>query len=286
MRKRLFTFIPLLIFFVGFSLILYPTISNWWNTYHQSRAIVQYAGKASGMDKAQKKEMWENAVSYNQELAKKAPHWLLTGKEWAEYKSQLDVTGTGVMGYVEIPKINCSLPIYHGTEEAVLSAGIGHIEGSSLPVGGENTHTVLSGHRGLPSAKLLTDLDRMKKGDMFYLHVLDETLAYRVDQIKTVEPDDLEELEIQDHQDLCTLVTCTPYGINSHRLLVRGHREALLEDPANETMQKMDKPNPSIWRLAVKIGLLPVLFVTAIFIARIIHRERNKNAQTKKLRRK
>ncbi len=224
MRKKLTIVFLLLLFLTGISLLLYPTVSDRWNAFHQSRAIVSYAEEASGMDEETKNAIWESAREYNKRLAGKRDHWLLNEEELADYEKQLDIMGNGIMGYVEIPQIDCSLPIYHGTNEAVLSVGVGHIEGSSLPVGGENTHCVLSGHRGLPSARLFTDLDKLKEGDIFYLCVLGETLAYEIDQIVTVEPQDLKELEIKEQQDLCTLVTCTPYGINSHRMLVRGHR--------------------------------------------------------------
>lgn len=233
------------------------------------------------MDEAEKTRLWTEAEEYNERLTAKAPHWLLTEDEWAEYESRLDVTGTGVMGYVEIPRIKCSLPVYHGTEEAVLSAGIGHIEGSSLPTGGESTHCVLSGHRGLPSAKLLTDLDRMEKGDVFYLHVLDETLAYEIDRITTVEPDDLKELEIQEGQDLCTLVTCTPYGINSHRLLVRGHRIVIMNQAANDIMQVLESPQPSLWKLLLKIVVLPAVIIAAVLIGWRIYRKNRKGKEVK-----
>lgn len=286
MNKRLSKAFPLLIFLAGLILLLYPTVSDWWNSYHQSTAIVNYAKQASGMDEAVKDKLWEDAENYNRELAKKAPRWLLTKEEWADYENQLDVTGTGVMGYVEIPKIECSLPIYHGTEDAVLSAGIGHIEGSSLPVGGESTHCVLSGHRGLPSAKLLTNLDRLEEGDVFYIHVLEETLAYKVDQIVTVEPNDLKKLEIQDGQDLCTLVTCTPYGINSHRLLVRGHRVAIMEKPVNEIMQEMETPQSRMWKLVMKIGIPMIFLIIIISVGWLIYKERKRSARIRRLRRK
>lgn len=274
MRKRLSVVFPLLILLAGLALIMYPRLSDWWNSYHQSRAIIHYAEEVSDMDEAEKAGMWESAEEYNEKLTAKAPHWLLTKAEWADYESQLDVTGTGIMGYVEIPRIKCSLPIYHGTEDSVLSAGIGHIEGSSLPIGGENTHCILSGHRGLPSAKLLTDLDKMEEGDVFYLHVLEETLAYKVDKINTVEPDDLKELEIQEGQDLCTLVTCTPYGINSHRLLVRGHRIAIMGQAANDIMQEMQKPQPSVWTLILKLVVLPAILIIVILTGWRIYRKK------------
>jgi len=287
MRNRLGTGLVGLILLAGLSLLLYPSVSDWWNALHQSSAIIHYAEEASGMDEAKKKTLWESAVSYNRALAEKTLQWEMTGEERADYERQLDVTGTGIMGYVEIPQIDCSLPVYHGTDAAVLSTGAGHIEGSSLPVGGENTHAVISGHRGLPSSKLLTDLDQIKTGDVFYLHVLGETLAYEVDQIVTVEPDDFEPLEIQEKKDLCTLVTCTPYGINSHRLLVRGHRVAVPELPASETMQKMEKSQKALWRLIVKMGLLPVLLIAAIVTGGLIwkkqqnHRKRKDNGKQK-----
>ena len=176
------------------------------------------------MDTAQYEKMRNAAEEYNRSLAEQGIHWSLTEEEKQLYESILDVTGTGIMGYIDIPKLRISLPIYHGTDETVLQIAIGHLEGSSLPIGGEDTHCVISGHRGLPSAKLFTDLDLMETGDCFQLHVLDETLTYEVDQIRIVEPNDMANLMIEKGKDYCTLVTCTPYGINSHRLLVRGHR--------------------------------------------------------------
>ena len=168
--------------------------------------------------------LWADAQAYNQTLLEKPDRYLITEEEQAEYEALLNVSGNGIIGYIEIPSIGCSLPIYHGTDEAVLQIAIGHIEGSSLPVGGESTHSVLSGHRGLPSDRLFTDLDQLREGDTFLLRVLDETLSYEVDQILIVEPYEMGALSIETGKDYCTLVTCTPYGINTHRLLVRGHR--------------------------------------------------------------
>jgi len=267
MKKRFSSAILMLAALLGLSLLLYPTVSNWWNSFHQSRAIVHYTEETSGMDEQVKAKMLQEAQSYNQQLASKAPHWRFSEAERAEYNDILDVTGTGIMGYVEIPQIDCSLPIYHGTEEAVLSAGIGHFEGSSLPVGGESTHSVLSGHGGLPSAELLSNLDRLKEGDVFYLHVLDETLAYEVDHIISVEPDDLRELEIIEQEDLCTLITCTPYGINTHRLLVRGHRVPVVDDPVNKTMQEMESPESLAFTMILKISAVVLLLILIILIA-------------------
>lgn len=175
-------------------------------------------------------ELWARAQDYNAELLKKQNRWAFSEEDTEEYEQVLNVGGTGIIGYVEIPSIKVSLPIYHGTDEAVLQIAVGHIQGSSLPVDGENTHCVVSGHRGLPSAKLFTDLDEMKEGDLFMIRVLDEILTYEVDQIHIVLPEDLTALEIEEGKDLCTLVTCTPYGINTHRLLVRGHRVENVEN--------------------------------------------------------
>lgn len=218
------TFILILVFLLGLSLLLYPTVSDYWNSLHQSRAITKYAEEVAGLNNQDYGQLLADAQNYNKSLLKKTNRFVLSEEEREEYESLLDVSGTKAIGYIEITKINCYLPIYHGTEETVLQTGIGHIEGSSLPVGGESTHCVLSGHRGLPSAKLFTDLDKLEEGDTFLLYVLDEILTYEVDQILIVEPEDLSALEIEEGEDYCTLVTCTPYGINSHRLLVRGHR--------------------------------------------------------------
>jgi sortase A len=168
--------------------------------------------------------MLSAARRYNEELLEKPFRWKMTEQEKAEYESILDISGTGIMGYIEIPTINVSLPIYHGTDEGVLQVAIGHLEGSSLPVGGASTHTVVSGHRGLPSAKLFTDLDKLNQGDRFVIRVLDEVYTYEVDRILIVQPDDISGLSIENGMDYCTLVTCTPYAVNTHRLLVRGHR--------------------------------------------------------------
>ena len=213
-----------LILLAGLSLLLYPALSDYWNTLHESQAIASYVETVEAMDEADYEAMWAAARAYNDALPRDNSRFHPSEEEQAEYDALLDVSGTGIMGYVEIPQIGVSLPIYHGTDEAVLQVAIGHIEGSSLPVGGAGTHCVISGHRGLPSAKLFTDLDQIQEGDTFLLHILDETLTYQVDQIHIVEPDDVTYLAIEEGQDLCTLVTCTPYGVNSHRLLVRGRR--------------------------------------------------------------
>lgn len=218
------TIILILIFLVGLSLLLYPTVSDYWNSLHQSRAIAEYAEQVAALDNSLYDALWEDARAYNAALPSKTDRYEMSDEERAEYESLLNVSGNGIIGYIEIPLIGCSLPIYHGTDESVLQIAVGHIEGSSLPTGGTGTHCVLSGHRGLPSAKLFTNLDKLTEGDTFMLRILDETLTYEVDQILIVLPYEMDALEIDPEADYCTLVTCTPYGINSHRLLVRGHR--------------------------------------------------------------
>lgn len=224
MKNRLSTILLFLIFFIGLSLLLYPSVSDYWNSLHQSRAITAYAEQVARLDDGRYAALWNDALRYNEALPRKADRYTMSDEERAEYESLLNVSGNGIIGSIEIPLIGCSLPIYHGTNEAILQTAVGHMEGSSLPVGGAGCHSVLSGHRGLPSARLFTDLDRLTVGDIFLLRILDETLTYEVDQILIVEPHKLDALEIDPEQDYCTLVTCTPYGINSHRLLVRGHR--------------------------------------------------------------
>lgn len=225
MKKRFFsTAILILVFLVGLSLLLYPSVSDYWNSLHQSRAVAEYAEQVANLDDETYDKMLEAARQYNEKLSQKTDRYEMTDEEKAEYESLLNVSGNGMLGYIEIPSIDCTLPIYHDTDESVLQIAVGHIRWSSLPVGGINTHAVISGHRGLPSAKLFTNLDKLSEGDLFMIRVLDETLTYEVDQILIVLPQELDALQIEQGKDLCTLVTCTPYGINSHRLLVRGHR--------------------------------------------------------------
>ena len=227
MKKKKGNFTTLLLILVllaGLSLLLYPSVSDYWNSFHQTRAIATYAEEVANLNQDQYDEIWAAAESYNASLTDRVNAYLLSDAQKEEYQQLLNVSGLGVMGYIEIPSIDCSLPIYHGTEESVLQIAVGHLEWSSLPVGGESTHCVLSGHRGLPSAKLFTNLDKLREGDIFLLRILDEVLTYEVDQILIVEPQEVGALQIVEGQDYCTLVTCTPYGINTHRLLVRGHR--------------------------------------------------------------
>ena len=223
--SRLINCILVLAVLVGAGLLAYPTFSDWWNNLHQSRAIAGYVEQVSDLTSEDNEKMWKAAQAYNAALLKKAgDRFILTKAQEKEYNSLLNVTGTGIMGYVSIPKIGVELPIYHGTDPSVLQIAVGHIAGSSLPVGGKGTHCVISGHRGLPSAKLFTDIDQLKEGDTFQLQVLNRTLTYQVDQIRIVLPDELNDIQIDPDKDYCTLVTCTPYGVNTHRLLVRGHR--------------------------------------------------------------
>ena len=229
-KSRWGTVVLVLILLVGLSLLLYPTFSDYWNSFHQTQAIASYSKEVSQLDDETFEELKEEAIAYNNSLIGKSNRLNLSKADEKEYESLLDVTGTGIMGYIENSKIRCSLPIYHGTDDAVLQIAIGHIPGSSLPVGGESTHCVLSGHRGLPSAKLFSKLDQLEVGDTFVLRVLDDVLTYEVDQILIVEPQEINSLQIEEGKDLCTLVTCTPYGVNTHRLLVRGHRIENLED--------------------------------------------------------
>ncbi len=223
-KKHLPTIFFVAVLVVGISIMLYPSVSNYINSKHQSKVISEYTEALATLTAEDYEQVWEVAEAYNEELAQKAMNFDLTDEEMAEYNSILDPTGTGVIGYLEIENIGVNLPIYHGTEESVLAIGIGHIPGTSFPTGTTSTHTVLSGHRGLPSAKLLTDLDQMIVGDTFLLHIMDQTFAYQVDQINIVLPEETESLGIYEGGDYVTLVTCTPYGINSHRLLVRGKR--------------------------------------------------------------
>ena len=220
------TFILILVLVLGLSLLLYPSFSDYWNSLHQSRAIATYAQHVAELDTDKYEHIWKAAQEYNERIQSRENVLLMSDEEWSDYESQLNLSGDGIMGYIEIPLIGTMLPVYHGVEESILQTAIGHIEWTSLPTGGAGTHSVLSGHRGLPSAKLFSDLDKLAVGDLFMLRILDELMTYEVDQILVVEPDDVDPLLISEGQDLCTLVTCTPYGVNTHRLLVRGHRVA------------------------------------------------------------
>lgn len=272
MKKRkvsVTTIILIIILLAGLSLLLYPTVSDWWNSFHQSRAISDYTAQVDAMSDADYEAMLQRAREYNASLWTKSNRYYPSEAEMAEYESLLDVTGNGMMSYIEIPSINVSLPIYHGIDESVLQVGVGHIVGTSLPVGGEGTHCVISAHRGLPSAKLFSNLDKMKEGDLFVLRTLHETLTYEVDQIRIVLPDEMDELDLVEGEDYCTLLTCTPYGINTHRLLVRGRRTA------NQEGARVDEDAVQIHAYTVALYMaVPILGVLFIWI--LLKGRRNK----------
>ena len=224
MKNKLINIFLILALVAGLSLLLYPTVSDYWNSLHASQAVASYDQAVKSMDEGKYDELLQRAGQYTRDLFLRGTLFALTDEEREDYNTQLDIDGSGVMGYIEIPTIKVSLPIYHGTSDDVLQVAVGHLEWSSLPVGGESTHCVLSGHRGLPSAKLFTNLDQLTEGDLFVIRTLDEVLTYEVDRILIVLPSELQALAAEEGKDLCTLVTCTPYGVNSHRMLVRGHR--------------------------------------------------------------
>ena len=263
MKKNKSTIILILVFLAGLSLLLYPTLSDYWNSFHQSRAIAKYTENIAKLDDESYARFWDEAVLYNRKLVTKSNRFNPTMEDRNEYNSLLNASGNGIMGYVEIPSIRCTLPIYHSVDETILQIAIGHMEGTSLPVGGESTHCVISGHRGLPSARLFTDLDQIVAGDFFVLQILGETLTYEVDQILIVEPEDLEALEIVEGEDYCTLVTCTPYAINSHRLLVRGHRVETVIDASVRVTGDARQIDPVMVAPAVAA---PILFALLLIL--------------------
>ena len=272
-----------LIFLAGAGIFTYPTISNMWNEYRNAQLVSKYNESVSNLSDDEYEKLWNEAQEYN------AHHMVNTVVDAFNeedeyvlshpYDEVLDPNGDGLMGSIEIPKLKLKLAIYHGLSTEVLEKGVGHVEGTSLPIGGEGTHAVLAAHRGLPSAKLFTDLDQMEIGDIFLIHVLDKTLAYKVDQIKTVLPEETDELEIEEGKDLVTLVTCTPYGVNTHRLLVRGVRTDYVEQETEETpAQQLAKLDP----VKVMIGGLVVLIILIIIIY-IVVRRKNKKKNTEEI---
>lgn len=270
MKKHLTSTFLALVFLAGIAMILYPTVSDYVNSLHQSRAISTYAESVEKLDPQQYESYWFNAQEYNSTLKARANRFRLTDEEIDEYNHLLNLDGHGEMGYIEIPSIQVSLPIYHGTDESVLQTAIGHLEWTSLPVGGESSHCVLSGHRGLPSAKLFTNLDKLVIGDTFTLRVLDEVLTYEVDQILIVEPKDVENLQIVDGYDYCTLVTCTPYGVNTHRLLVRGHR---IDNP-EEARTAFVTADATQMKPVLVAAILAIPVLVLLFIVLLIPRKR------------
>ena len=298
MRKHLFNIILVIVLLAGLGLLLYPSVADYWNSFHQSRAIATYNEDISNLDTDQYNEIIDQAKAYNRNIARTGLKWLLSDAEKAEYENTLKVGDSSIMGTIDIPRINVSLPIYHGTDEAELQVGIGHLEGTSLPLGTESwqvsgkrrrvgkvtdpndcSHCVLSGHRGLPSARLFTDLDKLVEGDTFTLTVLNETLTYEVDQIRIVLPEDLSDISLIPGEDLCTLVTCTPYGINTHRLLVRGHRIANLMGDAAVSMDATQiNTLYTVPFIAVPIVLLLLIVTLVITNKQIRHRDAYRNS--------
>lgn len=263
-RDRIYTAILIVVLVVGLSLLLYPTFSDWWNSRVQTKLIANYNEIVAKLDREDYTELWDGAKEYNEALWNRDNPYLLKDDLRERYTALLNPAGDGIMGYVEIPDIDITLPIYHGTDELVLQVAIGHLDWTSLPVGGAGTHCVISGHRGLPSARLFTDLDKLVVGDVFMLHILDETLTYEVDQIRIVEPNETDELLLQEGKDLCTLVTCTPYGVNSHRLLVRGHR---VENLAQAVTVRVTADAVVVEKLVVApFLLLPILLVMLLWL--------------------
>ena len=263
MQTRKSTIILLVSFFIGLCVLLYPAISSYWNSKTQSEAIVDYEAMLAAYKPEDYSKFFEEADSYNKALAGlKVPlrdHVQLDDMYW----STLDATGTGMMGYLTVPKISQELPVYHGTGDAVLSVAVGHFQGTSLPVGGESTHSVVSAHRGLPTAVLFTHLDRMEIGDTFYFTIFDRTITYEVDQIRIVEPDDVSLIGIEEGEDYCTLLTCTPYGINTQRLLVRGHQIDASQKSNIYIANEAYRVDPLI---VMPIVALPIILVLLVYV--------------------
>lgn len=274
-RVSISTILLVLVLLIGLSLLLYPSFSNAWNQRHQSQVIVTYNQDIEKLQKEEYSRIWQSALDFNKTLLSRVNDYVLTEQQKERYQSELNMSGVGIMGYIEIPKIDVYLPIYHGTDEAVLQVGVGHLEWTSLPTGGESTHCVLSGHRGLPSATLFTNLDDLVVGDTFVLTVMNEMLTYEVDQILIVEPDETKDLLIQEGKDLFTLVTCTPYGINSHRLLVRGHRvENAEETVVRRVTADAVQVEPLVVASIIAVPVLLILVAAALMIDRIQKRKK------------
>ena len=263
-RDKLYTVALIVVLVTGLFLLLYPSFSDWWNSRVQTKLISNYNEVVAKLDTEDYTALWDSARAYNGDLWGRNNPYLLEESQRERYNGLLNPAGDGIMGYVQIPDIDVALPIYHGTDELVLQTAIGHLDWTSLPVGGAGTHCVISGHRGLPSARLFTDLDKVAVGDVFMLHVLDDTLTYEVDQIRIVEPDETDELLLQAGKDLCTLVTCTPYGVNSHRLLVRGLR---VENLAETVDVRITADAVVVEKLVVApFVLLPILLVMMVWL--------------------
>lgn len=262
MKKRKSTIILLISFFIGLSVLLYPTISSYWNSKTQSEAIIDYESMLAQYKPEDYSGLFEAADRYNQALRKLNDPYL-DYAQVPDYHSILNIGGSGMIGYITVPKISQELPVYHGTSEGVLSVAVGHVEGSSLPVGGESTHSVVSAHRGLPTAVLFTHLDRMEIGDTFHFTILDRTITYEVDQIRIVEPNDTSLIQVVEGKDYCTLLTCTPYGINTQRLLVRGHQVDQTQTRNIYVANEAYRIEPVV---VMPIVALPIIFVLLIYV--------------------
>lgn len=287
LKKHIIEIVLSVILLAGLSLILYPSVSNWWNSLHQSRAIAGYVESVESMSPEEIQAIFDAANAYNERLAKRGNNIVLSEEEEAEYESLLNISGTGIMGYIQIPSIDVYAPIYHGTEETVLQIAIGHLNGSSLPVGGASTHALLSGHRGLPSARLFTDLDQMEEGDIFTITVLNRTITYQIDQIRIVLPEEVSDLDIIEGEDYCTLITCTPYGVNSHRMLVRGRRIDNLEGEEDIVVVKEAVKLPTTMvMLAIGIPLLFILLAILLIYYRFKRPKRGEGEILEELRKR
>lgn len=277
MKNKLFYIILAVVFVAGLSLLLYPTVSNAYNAWLQSKAIVEYAQQVDGLAQEANEKEWEKAQSYNQALSQRVDPFSLTEEQQTQYPQLLNLTDQGIMAYIEIPAIDVTLPIAHGTSEQTLKDKIGHIEWSALPVGGENTHCVISGHRGLPSSELFTNIDHLELGDKFYIHTLGQILEYQVCNIAVVEPEDQNLLRVEQGQDLVTLVTCTPYGINSHRLLVRGIRtETNIDTPSGNIYVKNEVTGVDLPAL---VSVLLVAVAIVAFMILLLGNQKKKGGQ-------
>jgi sortase A len=264
LRENFGTVLLIAALLVGISLVVYPTVSDYWNSFHQSKAVASYVQDVEDLEEGEKERLQEEARAYNEKLPQNVtPTLHVDQNEKSLYDRTFKVSKSGMMAYIEIPKLNLTLPIYHGTDETVLRVAIGHILGTSFPIGGKGSHAVLSGHRGLPSARLFTDIDQLVEGDTFMIQVLDETLTYQVDQILTVLPQEVSALRIDPNQDYVTLITCTPYGINTHRLLVRGHRVATIKNDVRVTSEASQVETLLVAPvIAVLIFIMMLLVVT------------------------